>query len=422
MVITYPSGHEGSYSSFITITPRVLFWRTGSVLPFLLPQLVLTAAVSIFAVYLEESGHLTDFDVDGIARGYNVLGVLTSFLLVFKTQSAYNQFWTATGHVDGLLQASRKIAMSAVTMFKETDTLDTAQESRRLVRLVALFYFVCVEYFQRTGHNETNCERTQDTLRSDIKRLTGKTEFEALYPDDEEGLTGSASKHNTANPTVVLFWIEMTVGKVMHAGGVPPPIAGSLLGQINALMGDFWGLNKIDKTQFPLPYSQIVKWMILLFNWSLPFLIVQSCQRYTILVALIPAVGFFGLDEVAEVLESPLGEDPNDIDLRRYGRKLMEDLAWIYTSRQMDLDTVYECEEDFDLTKEKNEFLSRSGTKTVAWSAPNVLKTSFRNSGSSETSRLQSIDHLDSEDPSAKLRNGAFVPEKLASSSSIEVE
>ena len=47
-------------------------------------------------------------------------------------------------------------------------------------------------------------------------------------------------------------------------------------------------------------------------------------------VCLLIALGFFGLDEVAEILESPFGNDPNDIDLMSYATDLVADLELMH--------------------------------------------------------------------------------------------
>eukprot|EP00929_Paragymnodinium_shiwhaense_P009990 TRINITY_DN11446_c0_g1_i1.p1 TRINITY_DN11446_c0_g1~~TRINITY_DN11446_c0_g1_i1.p1 ORF type:complete len:485 (-),score=109.05 TRINITY_DN11446_c0_g1_i1:373-1827(-) len=349
MVVQYPSGAEGSFCSFLTVTPRLLFWCTGSVIPFLLPQLLLTAAISCGAIYLVNNDYLPSEDTEGMQQAHGSIGFLLSFLLVFKTQSAYKQFWAATDYVDGLLEDSRALAMSAVTMFKDTEGIDADQEARRLVRLIALHYFVTIEYFQRTGQNATANPAVQDSLRDDIRRLTGKNEFMMLYHEEDTEKIGSMSMNRCANPTVIHFWMQVSISNVLHAGACPPPICASLQQRLQNLMTHVMGMNKIDKTQFPLPYAQIVKLLNLVFIFSLPFLIVHGTGYLTPCVCVLVAIGFFGLDEVAEVLESPFGNDPNDIHLRRYGRKLMEDLSMMYHSREFQLDVVFANEDDFDL-------------------------------------------------------------------------
>ena len=186
MVVEYASGAHGSCWSFFTVTPRVLFKCWGSAIPLVFPQLLCCVAISILALYLESIG-ANPFN--GMAPPVS-LGILVSFLLVFKTQNSYSQFWTGLAALESLLQNSRIMAMTACTLF-DLDTPGVDLRTRRIVRLLAVHFFVIVEYFQRTGANAISDRDVQDALREDIKRLTGPREFEAMYPGEERRTAGS---------------------------------------------------------------------------------------------------------------------------------------------------------------------------------------------------------------------------------------
>merc|ERR1712070_917781 len=107
---------------------------------------------------------------------------------------------------------------------------------------------------------------------------------------------------------------------------------------IAQLEKEFYSMNRIDKIQFPLPYAQIVKLLCLFWVFSLPFVLVPSCGRFTPAFMILISIGFFGLDEGAEVLESPFGDDPNDIDLKSFGNNLVKDLELVYHARNHQAD------------------------------------------------------------------------------------
>jgi len=281
------------------------------------------------------------------------LGFLLSLLMVFKTQFSYTQFWTALGHVDGLVQDSRSLAMTACAIFDWDKDPMVQVRARRIVRFLVLHFFVIVEFFQRTGQNATTDTEVQDQLREDVRALTGEHEFRTLYPDhvDRGRLSGSLSDFTHTNPTLVVYWIYLAAGGIMKDGGCPPPVMACFIAQVNSLMGHFWGMQKIDKTQFPLPYAQVVKIVVIVFIYFLPFFMAPGLRYLTPVVSLLLTIGFFGLDEVAEILESPFGNDPNDIDLDAYGQALMDDLQIIYHSRNVQLDTVFTDDRDLDFSR-----------------------------------------------------------------------
>jgi hypothetical protein len=99
-------------------------------------------------------------------------------------------------------------------------------------------------------------------------------------------------------------------------------------------------MEKIDKVQFPLPYAQIVKLLTFIYVFGLPFALVPQSGYLTPVIVLFAATGFYGLDEVAEVLESPFGEDPNDIHLDIFIERLIDDLDHQYFQRQTILNAI----------------------------------------------------------------------------------
>jgi len=340
MVVEYSAGASGSCLSFFTVTPFVLLKCRGSAVPLVFPQILIAIGLSLLAQRLQDTGSNPLHDVDQPVS----LGILVTFLLVFKTQSAYGQFWQALSALDGVLQTSASMALTACTIFDWNMPTDTHSEvrtkARRIVRLLVLHFFVLVEYFQRTGANDCTDTHCQNMMREDIRHLTGDVEFAMLYPDEPAGTSGSASKHHYANPTQVLFWIQLAVGRVNKMGACAPPIVGGVIRQVQDLMNEFSVMNKIDKTQFPLPYAQIVKILTIVWVFSLPFFLVSSTGNWTAVISSLAALGYFGLDETAEILESPFGNDPNDIYLRQYGVKLMSDIEMIYNGRDIQLDAV----------------------------------------------------------------------------------
>jgi len=366
MVVEYPSGGEGSCLSFFTLTPFVLLKYRGSVVPMVFPQICLAVGLSYVAKYLDDTGQNPLHDTDQPVS----LGILVTFLLVFKTQNSYGQFWQALTALDGVLQTSRVMALMACTMFnweleKDKSDKDVKGEvklrARRILRLLVLHFFLIVEYLQRSGSDAKRHPAYTNLLRADIRRLAGVSEFRALYPEDEDPNTpGSESKHECANPMMVLFWMQLGVGRVENMGGCQPFVESGFINHVHTLMKELATMDKIDKTQFPLPYAQIVKILVIVWVFSLPFFLIAKSGSWTPLISALAALGFFGLDEVAEILESPFGTDPNDIELRVYAGKLMSDLEMMCNGRDTHLDTVISDGEDLDFKAILEQHFSRT--------------------------------------------------------------
>jgi putative membrane protein len=336
MVVQYPTAAEASVWSFLIYTPSVILHYRGSIIPQLLPQVVIAVALSVVALYWNPYA-----DSAGPLQGYTVVGVLLSFLMVFKTQTAYNQFWTALSHVENTMNLSRGLARAVCTLLDWEKADVISRRARRIVRLICLHWFIIIEYFERTPPNPTMHAKAQDALRRDIRCLSGPNEFAALYGGDHYDTPGSKSNIPYSRPTLVLFWIQSVLCTCAKEGGVlNAPALVNMVQLLAQLEKEFYSMNRIDKLQFPLPYAQIVKLLCVVWVFTLPFVLVPSCGNFTPVFMALIAIGFFGLDEVAEVLESPFGDDPNDIDLKSYGSNLVKDLELVYYARNSQEDYV----------------------------------------------------------------------------------
>lgn len=338
MVVQYPTAAESSVWSFILYTPIVIFKYKGSIIPNLLPQIVITVGISILALYWSPFGD------DPPTQGYTMVGFLLSFLMVFKTQVAYGQYWTALGHVEQAMHLSRCLGMKVCTLVDwDIPDKNVAAKGRRILRLIGVHWFVIMEYFARTGTNQQITDTLdQDSLRDDIRHLTGPHEFAALYPGDDHKTPGSKSNCPHSNPYLVLFWIQQGLCTCWKEGAVlNAPSFGQMSATVAALHKEFCQMNRIDKSQFPLPYAQLVKLLSVIWVFSLPFVLVTTCGNVTPMFMALLSIGFFGLDEVAEILESPFGDDPNHLSLKAYGTNLVKDLELAFYARDTQVDYLF---------------------------------------------------------------------------------
>eukprot|EP00931_Biecheleriopsis_adriatica_P045258 TRINITY_DN25942_c0_g1_i2.p1 TRINITY_DN25942_c0_g1~~TRINITY_DN25942_c0_g1_i2.p1 ORF type:complete len:429 (+),score=67.56 TRINITY_DN25942_c0_g1_i2:34-1287(+) len=355
MVVAYATGYNSTAWSFFTVTPRVLFSLRGSAVPALLPQVIIFQGIAVAAV-LTVADDADDQNTTDEKRasfhsfaqqGVSTLGILVSFLLVFKTQAANSQFWLALSSMYSQLHLLRSIAVS-VCGIVDWSSSEVKINCKRIVRFLVLYYFVMLEYFQRTGANGTTDTKVQDRLRAEVKIFAGQHEIQLLYPGEASGVDGSKSQHATTRPTIILMWISIALRKVFEEGAVPAPVLANLMGQLTAVGSNFWSMDQIDKTQFPFPYAQIVKWLVLIFLILLPFSLAPVCSWYTLPFSGLATIGFIGLDEVAEILESPFGDDPNDLNFREHSAALLQDLELLVKSRDIELESIFAEDEDLE--------------------------------------------------------------------------
>jgi predicted membrane chloride channel (bestrophin family) len=387
MVVEYPSSARGSATSFFLYAPRLIFWYKGSTIPNVLPQALIAQALAYAAYQNKEL-----YEVGG-KFNFGGITILVAFLLIFKTQTAYKQYWTALAEVDGLLQLNRILARGMVTL-SDWEKNNGKAYIRRFLRYQVLYYFVLIEHFVRLQDSaekdeEEDDEKNLDTMRKDIEQFCSPEEFALLYPNAKKGTKGSKTRRGTkkkmdvkgkgkeikvansspyaflnilipsrfsfsfhrdshddeddpiplvrsANPLIVLHWMQCILREGVNDGDSkagffrPQSVFNLMINGLSGLEKHFWTMEKIDNLQFPLPYAQVVKILVVIYVFTFPFTIAEACGVFTLPITFLVSIGFFGLDEVAEILESPFSTDPNSINLRAYSERLIRDLDTLF--------------------------------------------------------------------------------------------
>lgn len=205
---------------------------------------------------------------------------------------------------------------------------------RRTVHYLALFYFVAVENVRCTRHFAFLSPAAQDQLREDVKSLCCEDEYKILYPGDSKDVPGSKSKNAFTDPITVLHWVHLHVHTCAESHQLPIQFATAFIPKLCSLGGAFQGLQMTASFQFPLPYAQVIKLLSFFFVLLAPWVLEPFCKEMTSPIAALIALGVFGLDEVAEIIESPFGSDPNHISFFQYGQELLDRLELLYHSRE----------------------------------------------------------------------------------------
>merc|ERR1712194_1003184 len=112
------------------------------------------------------------------------------------------------------------------------------------------------------------------------------------------------------------------------------------------------------------------------FTYS--FVLQPTCGAFTPLAMELIAIGFFGCEEVAEILGCPFGTDDNDIDLKFYGKWLLKDLEVIWKARD-DRDLFLKGGVNYDDSVDFVDMMQTMGyTKTRVRSAAGFFTSGVR--------------------------------------------
>lgn len=269
------------------------FHRTDTV-RLLFPWIMAVCAYSGVVAWLElEVWRLSETShVRNISIMHTLLGFVISFLLVFRTNTAYERWWEGRRLWGALVNNSRNLAM------KLSAILPTDDPQRAFFRKIIPAYAIALK-------NHLRSEETRIELFNDIPEyVQEKLDLEKHIPNQVAALmyrhTQDLLEENKITGEQLLF--------------------------INAELQSFTdicgGCERIKNTPIPYSYSVFIKKFIIFYVATLPFGFVFSLGYFVI-----PIVGFIfyvlaSLELIAEEIEEPFGADENDLPLEKMARSI----------------------------------------------------------------------------------------------------
>lgn len=281
---------------------RIVVQMRGSVLPLLIPRILICTAIGAAAAY----GH-QQYGAKIPSIAHTLLGVALGLLLVFRTNASYDRFWEGRKLFGGFVNRARDIVRQGAT-FIEGDDAEAVKERREVRRFTVMLYALLRQYLR--------AERELGDLGVPLT-------------DDERAALGPA----VVRPNLAAYWLSATLTKAARGGRLTEERL-KLMDQNITWFLDMWGgAERIMKTPIPFAYAQHIKSFLTLFCFSAPFAMVESMKWYTPIASAVLAFGMFGIDEIGVEIEDPFGYDPNDLPLDAIGNRIDDDTKLIIATR-----------------------------------------------------------------------------------------
>jgi len=262
---------------------RMLFIWRGSVLPKILPQLIITTLLAV-AVTITH-GQLGGLKLTLTAIPFSLIGVALAVFLGFRNNASYERYWEARKIWGSLLNDGRSFARQVHTLLRSP-----AAEKRRLVLLAAAFVHALRHQLRQTD------------ACSDLARL--------LEPQDLARAAQARFK-----PAVILVIIGEGLSSARERGELEPILASSIENTLGGLSHVLGGCERISNTPIPFTYSVIIHRIVYLYCFLLPFGLVDSIGFMTPLIVAFISYTFFALEALSDEIEEPFGLMPNDLAL-----------------------------------------------------------------------------------------------------------
>lgn len=271
---------------------RLLFVWRGSVLPAILPQLLLMLFVSTVA--LETDGRIAGAKLPLDTAAFPLLGVSLAIFLAFRNNASYQRFTEARLCWCQLLIAARALASQAISCFPAQQAAFNQALFRR--RLIAVMY----------------------ALKHQLRGTDPMPELAGLLDAQELALLRGRS----FLPVALLDALR----QMLVQAALRPPARGEVLmvldRQVNALGAAVGACERIRSTPIPYGYGVLLHRTVYLYCFLLPFGLVDAIGAATPLITVFVAYTFFALEAIAEQVAEPFGTAPNCLALNALTRQI----------------------------------------------------------------------------------------------------
>lgn len=280
---------------------RVALQVKGSVIPGILPRVILCTLFGLFISLIHQFG----FSVSWPILSGVVPSVVLGLLLVFRTNTAYERFWEGRKAWGILVNTVRNLARQLWGAIEEREPEDRRAKIETLRLLVA--FAVAVKLHLRS-----------EPLNSEIAALMAPEQYQILQEMNHP-------------PLEIAFWIGDYLQEQHERDRLNTYQLSAMLKLLDTMVDVLGSCERILKTPIPLGYAIHLKQLLLIYCLSLPFQIVNELNWLTGLVVGLISFTVFGIEQIGIEIENPFGYDSNDLPLDMICRTMQRNIEDLIT-------------------------------------------------------------------------------------------
>lgn len=266
---------------------RIVLTLRGAVAP----RLAVRVGIAIALGFVAWWAHLSsDLAIPPLA--HTLIGAALGLLLVFRTNASYGRYVEARELLGRLVNVSRDLIRQVVCYVG--DHPERAALIADVLRWVGAFYRLLVQNVRDERELGDLGERLTADERSRLEPL----------------------RHRSS---VVASWISVRLHAAHRAGHLEAEPLRAMDANLTAMIAALGGCERIRRTPVPFAYAQHIKLFMVLFCYTVPFVIVEALGIYTPIASAVLSFALFGIDEIGVEIEDPFGTDPNDLPMERIG-------------------------------------------------------------------------------------------------------
>lgn len=263
----------------------MLFEWDGSVLPKILPRLVILFLYTIAIVYFRDT--LLEYHLYINPAIFTLFGIALAIFLGFRNTVSYDRFWEGRKLWGALLNDTRSLARQSHTLIDGDDY--HKQRTHFIVMLTALVHAL------KHQLRKTNADL-------DMNRLLGNSYDKKI-------------QIAVFKPIVILKELGLWINKAKNDGKLDSITQVAFDENLNKLSDIIGGCERIASTPIPYTYSILLHRTVYIYCFLLPFGFGESMLWTLPFVIVFIAYTFVALEAIADELEDPFGIEPNDLAL-----------------------------------------------------------------------------------------------------------
>ncbi|MDM1293978.1 hypothetical protein HX021_06675 [Sphingobacterium sp. N143] len=263
---------------------RMLFVWHGSVLPALLPRLLLLFIFSLGVVYFH--GIILTFKIPLNPAPLTLFGFVLALFLGFRNNASYDRFWEGRKLWGALLNTGRSLTRQVMTL----ERVKNKERATEFIGLLTAFIYALKHQLRGTDATTDIKMRLAEESLSQV--------LEAKY-----------------KPAIIIKLMGEWVERGRENQSIDPILQARIDENLDKLSDILGGCERIVSTPIPYSYRVLLHRTVYIYCSMLPFGLVDSLEWFMPFIVVFIAYTFVAFEAIADEIEEPFGTEANDLAL-----------------------------------------------------------------------------------------------------------
>jgi len=328
------------------------------------------------------------------------LGLVLSLLLVFRNNSAYDRYWEGRKTWASMLTHARNLARH-IWICIDIDPNDPQKDEKLNLKMGVMRLIVAlVISIRHSLRGEYGWD--YEDLAELVKHV----------PNFNSLITTAPKRILKILPVEIAYHIE---SYVHFQKGLPAPTVNPCYAALNAIIDNFTACERIIYTPIPVIYGIHIKHVVIVYLSTLPLQIIPTCGWASVIIVMLTAFTFFGIEGISSEIENPFGSDENDLKLNEYCVQIQEEVLGMMkyfpsSSNCLNWLELEEIPEVVSIDTDRISALERNASASSSSSSSSLLERNKNVDGSYGSFASSSVTLISEENkkPSKRISLGKF--------------